>query len=83
MKNIEKLNAMKELKEMKRIKEALKFAASARGSYIIGQALYIAAKELEKVPDTYKEVSNIADMHYLMDNVYTIYKAVKELADAK
>lgn len=83
MKTIEKLIAMKELREMKKAKDALKFAATARGSYIIGQALYIAATELDKVPDRYKEVSNIADMHYLMDNLYPLFKAIKTLEKGK
>ena len=65
------------------IKDAIKFAASHRGSYIIGQALYIAATELNKVPNPHKETSNIADMHYLMDNLYPLFKAIKTLEKGK
>ena len=38
---------------------------SPRGDYIISQALYIAAEELEKVEQPYREESNITDMRLL------------------
>ena len=54
----------------KEMNEAIEFAESIRGNYIIGQALYYAIKELEKVPSPYREVSNISDMKYIRDNLY-------------
>ena len=54
----------------KELHEAIEFAESLRGNYIIGQALYYAIKELEKVPSPYREVSNISDMKYIRDNLY-------------
>ena len=54
----------------KELHEAIEFAESLRGNYIIGQALFYAIKELEKVPSPYREVSNISDMKYLRDELY-------------
>ena len=54
----------------KEIDQALEFAESLRGHYIIGQALHYAIKELEKVPSPYREVSSISDMKYLRDELY-------------
>lgn len=71
------------MKTNESIQEALKFAASARGSYIIGQALSIAVTELERVPEPFKEVSNIADMKYLIANLYPIFDSIKRLANGK
>lgn len=54
----------------KELNKAKLFAENLRGNYILGQALYYAIKELEKVPVPYREVSNISDMKYLRDNLY-------------
>ena len=54
----------------KELNKARAFAENLRGTYIIGQALYYAIKELEKVPSPYREVSNISDMKYIRDNLY-------------
>ncbi len=54
----------------KELHEAIEFAESLRGNYILGQALHYAIKELEKVPVPYREVSNISDMKYIRDNLY-------------
>ena len=54
----------------KEMDEAIEFAESLRGNYIIGQALFYAIKELEKVPSPYREVSNISDMKYIRDELY-------------
>ena len=54
----------------KELNKARAFAENLRGTYIIGQALYYAIKELEKVPKPFREVSNISDMQYLRDNLY-------------
>ena len=53
------------------IDEALQFALSIRGRYIIAQALNYGVKELSKVPSPRKEVSNIADMEYLRKMLFT------------
>jgi len=54
----------------KELDKAIAFAESLRGNYILGQALFYAIKELEKVPSPYREVSNISDMKYLRDELY-------------
>ena len=53
---------------------------SPRGDYIISQALYIAAQELEKVELPYREVSNITDMRMLTLQFpsYVVAEAAKE-----
>ena len=50
--------------------EALKFLGSPRGQYIVGQALAIAIKELEKVDEPLREVSNIEDMKFLGESLF-------------
>lgn len=59
-------------------KEALKFLGSLRGQYIMGQALYVAAETLKKVDEPFTELSNIADMEYLMEHVFPMFKQLKE-----
>ncbi len=54
----------------KELNKAIEFAESLRGNYILGQALFYAIKELEKVPSPYREVSNISDMKYIRDELY-------------
>ena len=54
----------------KELDKAIAFAESLRGNYILGQALFYAIKELEKVPSPYREVSSISDMKYLRDELY-------------
>ena len=41
-----------------------------RERYIVTQALVIAIKELKKVPAPYTEISNIADMEYLLQTSF-------------
>tara|TARA_Y100000310_G_scaffold34266_1_gene32423 strand:- start:1813 stop:2016 length:204 start_codon:yes stop_codon:yes gene_type:complete len=50
---------------------AREFASSIRGKYIVAQALHYAIRELEKVEGAMKEVSNIEDMKYLRNYVYS------------
>ena len=50
--------------------EAMKLLGSPRGQYIIGQALAIAIKELEKEEGELQEKSNISDMKYLGENLF-------------
>lgn len=50
--------------------KVLKFLGTPRGQYIVGQALAIAVKELEKVESPLQEKSNIADMKFLGENLF-------------
>ena len=51
-------------------KEAVEFAQSLRGKYIIGQALAIASDTL--VNAKHPEFSNIADMEFLGNSLFQI-----------
>ena len=52
--------------------EAIEFFLSTRGQYIMAQALYYAVKALESVePAIMRENSNIEDMKFLQENLYT------------
>lgn len=55
---------------MSKEQEALKLLGSPRGQYIVGQALAIAIKELEKVEENRREISNISDMKFLGENLF-------------
>lgn len=55
---------------MTKQKDVLKFLGSPRGQYIVGQALAIAVKELEKVEPELQEKSNIADMKFLGEQLF-------------
>ena len=65
-------------KKSKRKEVALDLLGSMRGQYILSQALYVAVKELEKVKEPHKEVSNIADMKLLMSELFPIFKIAHE-----
>ena len=54
-------------KTLNRTHIAAEFMTSYRGRLIIGQALKIAIAELEKVQLPHRQVSNISDMEYLLD----------------
>lgn len=58
-------------------REALALFDSLRGKFIIGQALHIAVRELEKVPEQYREVSNIRDMKALQ-RIFFPYAVVEQ-----
>lgn len=58
--------------------EVAAFANSWRGRWILSQALSIAVDELSKVPMPYREVSNINDMVYLRDNLFSLYEAARK-----
>jgi len=58
-------------------KKAIKFLNSLRGRYIVSQALTIASREMKKVKQPHREDSNIADMEYLRDNLFPIFKYVE------
>ena len=52
--------------------DGMKFLASLRGQLIVAQALYVAIDTLEKVePEYMQEKSNIADMKFLQETVFT------------
>ena len=61
---------------------AMLFASTVRGQYILSQALCLAITKLND--DTagrphLREESNISDMEYLRDELFPIYKAVQTL----
>jgi hypothetical protein len=58
--------------------KAVQFLNSVRGRYILGQALHIAVEELKRVPPPYREESNIADMEFLVDELFPMYAAVAQ-----
>ena len=52
--------------------EALDFFFSTRGNYIMAQALHYAIEALESVePKVMRELSNIADMKFLQEKLFT------------
>lgn len=55
--------------------------SDVREYFIISQALYLAVKVLEEVEGVEREVSNILDMHTLIDNKYPIYKEIKSMEE--
>ena len=57
------------------------FINSNRGHFILAEALVIAIKELNKVPGAMKEVSNISDMQYLLDNYFDVYQDIFNLME--
>ena len=58
--------------------QAIRFVNSLRGKYIMSQALCIAVKEMSKVKHPHKEMSNIADMEYLIEYLFPIYRIVEK-----
>ncbi len=72
----------------KKTEEAIAFAQNLRGMYIISQALHYGIRELKKVKGVHKELSNISDMEYLRDNLFSLYfeidkKQLKKLENLK
>ena len=62
------------------IDEGTKYANSARGQLIIAKALYIASKALSEVqPPIMRENSDIANMKYLMELLYSSFIPVFDL----
>jgi len=57
--------------------EAMAFLLSARGNFIVSQALVLAIRTIKSRPKTFQEPSNVADMEYLLDTLFPIYKAVE------
>jgi len=67
----------------KKQQQALAFALSPRGNFIISQALWNAIKEMKKVKPPHREESNIKDMKYLMDNFFNLFSLVKNAEETK
>lgn len=59
-------------------KEAATFLSSTRGSFVVGQALYMAIQELESNPEESRSISDIADMRYLMEALFPMYAEVQK-----
>ena len=57
------------------------FQASRRGQFIQAQALYYAIQKLSEVEGVLQEKSNIADMQYLLDEMYPGYEEVFSLIE--
>ena len=50
--------------------QAFELLNSLRGRYIISQALHYGIQELDRVPEPYREVSNLNDMQYLREMLF-------------
>jgi len=51
-------------------KDAVRFLSSTRGRLMMARALHYGIKELSKVEGVHREVSDIADMQYLKDELF-------------
>jgi len=51
-------------------KDAREFRKSPRGQYIMAQALYLGIQALYSYPEPMREVSNAADMQYMLDTLH-------------
>jgi hypothetical protein len=56
--------------------EALEFLNSHRGRYILAQALTLGIEKLSEVDERRREVSNIADMEYILESLFKDYADV-------
>ena len=56
------------------------YTLGMRERYIITQALVIAINELKKVPAPFTEISNIADMEYLLETTFAEFAGVLEFS---
>ena len=56
--------------------QAIEFVQSHRGQYILSQALVVAIDTMGKVEPPHTEVSNIADMQFILDNLFPMYAAI-------
>tara|TARA_Y100000310_G_C20682033_1_gene816563 strand:- start:1221 stop:1475 length:255 start_codon:yes stop_codon:yes gene_type:complete len=59
----------------RKILDAEVFMRGLRGQYIMAQALYYAIKHMESVPAPYTERSNIEDMKFIQENVFSRFPA--------
>lgn len=58
-------------------KQALELVNSIRGQVLIGYALETAINKFSKIKGRYKQVSVIADIQLMLDNIFFIGKAQK------
>lgn len=66
---------------MSKAEQALDFLGSMRGQYIMGQALNLAIKALEsEEPEHRRQTSNILDMSFLRDELFSLGAAMAEAA---
>ena len=60
--------------------EAVEFAMSLRGQYILSQALHYGIEALNAVePESMQERSNIADMEFLQENLFGLFRAAERI----
>lgn len=64
---------------MTEVTNALEFVNSHRGRYILAQALTLGIEKLSEVDERRKEVSNIADMQYILDSLFKDYSNIFNL----
>ena len=64
-------------------KEAIEFAGSIRGTYIISQALTKAIEVMEKEPFEKLESSNIADMKFLKRYLFNVFPIVEKSSNGE
>ena len=57
--------------------KAVALAQSMRGQYIISQALCLAIRSINCRPDELQEPSNVADMEFLVQHLFPIYRVVE------
>ena len=55
---------------------AIGFLSSMRGRLMMARALHYGIKELSKIEGVHREVSDIADMQYLLDELYAGYEDI-------
>jgi len=58
--------------------DAVRFLSSMRGRLMMARALHYGIKELSKVEGIHREVSDIADMQYLKDNLFNFPTEILE-----
>jgi len=62
--------------------DAIALAQSPRGQYILSQALTIAINTMEEVePFIMREVSNIADMRLIRDQLFPLFTEIQAVQD--
>jgi len=64
-------------------KDAVRFLSSTRGRLMMARALHYGIKELSKVEGVHREVSDIADMQYLKDELFNFPVEILEPSTLK
>ena len=59
-------------------KDAVKLLSSTRGRLMMARALHYGIKELSKVEGVHREVSDMADMQYLKDELFNFPTEILE-----